>query len=194
MSSIPFCEKQGIEVNSLEADAKELGALIQRRASNMYMTGQLHCSEAVLMILNRGLKGGLSDEMAIRLASALPEGLGGSACLCGAVSGGALALGLFLGRSKPGAQDSNKVMAASKELHHRMHLRFGSSCCSSLKKGGKKQCSDVTATAARLAAELILQKRPELGLQADWEFLIKKDHRFLSILKRGADRIRFQIS
>jgi hypothetical protein len=57
---------------------EDLIALIRRRPENLYETHQLLCSEAVLYAINQGLKGGLSPEMAIRLASAFPEGVGGA--------------------------------------------------------------------------------------------------------------------
>lgn len=62
-----------------------LAGMIAERAGNLYLTGQLLCSEAVLVVVNRGLGGGLPEETAIRLASALPAGLGDSGCTCGAL-------------------------------------------------------------------------------------------------------------
>ena len=105
-------------------DREELIRLVKERAQNLFETGQLLCSEAVLAVLNRGLSGGMDDEFAIRLASTLPQGIGDSGCTCGALSGGALALGLFLGRSRPGARDRQKAMSAANDLHEQgRHLR-----------------------------------------------------------------------
>ncbi|MBT3258412.1 MAG: C_GCAxxG_C_C family protein [Deltaproteobacteria bacterium] len=60
-------------------------------------------------VLNQSLNGGLPPEMAIRLASGLPEGSGRSGCTCDALSGGVIALGLFLGRDTPGPLNSRSI-------------------------------------------------------------------------------------
>src|SRR5208283_2338144 len=100
-------------------DAEHLASMIGKRAENLYLTGQLLCSEAVLAVMNRGLAGGLPEGMDIRLASALPVGLGNSGCTCGALSGAVLALGLFLGRDRPGAPNGKQAMPSANLLHNR---------------------------------------------------------------------------
>ena len=77
--------------------SEELVGLIRRRAENFVETRQLLCSEAVLYVLNQGLKGDLPPQTAIRLACAFPNGVGGAGCMCGAFSGALMALGLFVG-------------------------------------------------------------------------------------------------
>lgn len=151
-------------------ESEDLLALIEDRARSLFQGRHLYCSEAVLLVLNNVFGGGLPEHMVIRLASALPWGLGGSDSVCGAVSGGALALGLFLGRSRPRARDRKKALPAAKELHRRIQEEFGSTCCGILKKD-KKQCIKVTGRAARSAADLILERRPELIHQVDWAYL-----------------------
>ncbi len=148
-----------------EALAKSVG----ERAENLYLTHQLLCSEAVLSVVNHGLGGGVSDDVAIRMASALPVGIGNSGCTCGALSGAVLALGLFLGRDRPGASDRKGALSSANVLHDRFKQLFGSSCCRVLSKDVKhdprrhfKHCAKLTAQAAELAALIILEKRPEL--------------------------------
>ncbi len=106
-------------------DTEQLALKIGKRAENLYLTGQLLCSEAVLAVMNRGLGGGLPEGMDIRLASALPVGLGNSGCTCGALSGAALAVGLFLGRDRPGALNGKQAMPAANLLHDRFKGLFG---------------------------------------------------------------------
>lgn len=159
-------------------DTEQLALKIGKRAENLYLTGQLLCSEAVLAVMNRGLGGGLPEGMDIRLASALPVGLGNSGCTCGALSGAALAVGLFLGRDRPGALNGKQAMPAANLLHDRFKGLFGSTCCRVLKqkakhnpKGHFKQCARITGQAAELAALLVLEKRPELADAADLVYL-----------------------
>jgi C_GCAxxG_C_C family probable redox protein len=154
---------------SLAQKAEEVARSIGERAENLYLTRQLLCSEAVLSAVNHGLGGGLTDDVAIRMASALPVGIGNSGCTCGGLSGAVLALGLFLGRDRPGASDKRGALSSAKVLHSRFKDLFGSSCCRVLSKDFKhdprlhfKHCARLTAQAAELATLIILEKRPEL--------------------------------
>ncbi len=174
----------------LDPKAEELVRVAGERAHNLFMTGQLMCSEAVLTVVNRALGGDLSDDMAIRLTACLPQGMGDSGCLCGAVSGGALALGLFLGRNRPGARDKRKAMESAGSLHDGFKEEFKSTCCRVLSKKVKhdtslhmKQCAHFTRTATEMAIGTILRKRPELVEKADWDYLRKRDSRIGSKIR-----------
>ena len=57
----------------LNQDIETLLYKIRLRTENLFMTRQLMCSEAVLTVLNQGLKGELSPEIAVRITSGLPE-------------------------------------------------------------------------------------------------------------------------
>jgi C_GCAxxG_C_C family probable redox protein len=157
---------------------------IEKRAANLFLTRQLQCAEAVMVVLNQGLRGDLPPELAVRLASALPEGMGRQGCLCGALNGGALALGLFLGRSGPGYGNGAKVRRAVGALHDRFKTAFKSTCCRVLTKsmvygsdGHFQHCARMTGTAARLTAEILFDRKPELVESADWDYLSRKDRR-----------------
>jgi C_GCAxxG_C_C family probable redox protein len=167
---------------ALAFTSEELVGLIRCRAENLYETHQLLCSEAVLYAVNQGLKGGLLPEMAIRLASAFPEGVGGAGCICGAFSGALMALGLFLGRHELNGKGARKVQAKGRELYELFRSKFGTTCCRVLTKPVRddhkalfKQCAGHTGEAAALAAQIILAARPELSEQADWNFLASED-------------------
>ena len=69
------------------AQTEALIVLLKERARNLYLTRQLLCAEAVLVTLNQGLSGGLSDAQAIAMAAPFSIALGESGCLCGALSG-----------------------------------------------------------------------------------------------------------
>src|SRR5512138_4013232 len=74
----------------------------RRKAEEMYRTGQFLCSEAVFLVANEFLGRPVPDEM-VRLASGFPVGIGMAGCVCGALSGGVMALGLKYGRATAGA-------------------------------------------------------------------------------------------
>jgi len=164
---------------------------IQHRTENLFQTRQLQCAEAVMAVLNRGLGGDLPQEMAIRLTSALPEGLGGRGCLCGALNGGALALGLFLGRKGPGFRNGNTVHHAVGELHDQFKAAYKATCCRVLTRsvpyGSKahfRHCARMSGQAARMAAAIVLDRRPELMECADWAYLRKVDARIAADVKK----------
>ena len=172
----------------MDEDALRNGLLdcIQFRAENLFLTDQLKCAEAVLVVLNQGLGGDLPRELAIRLASGLPEGLGQRGCLCGALNGGALALGLFLGRKGPGYRNGLKIRRAVGDLHDRFKTAYKATCCrvltQALDYGSKahfRQCARITGRSARWAAAIVLDHRPELMGRAGWKFLQQNDRRVM---------------
>jgi C_GCAxxG_C_C family probable redox protein len=175
------------------AKKERLLADIQRRAENLFETRQLQCAEAVMAVLNQGLGGDLAPEMAVRLASALPEGLGRRGCLCGALNGGALALGLFLGRQGPGYRNGESVRRAVAKLHDQFKAAHKATCCRVLTKAlvyGSRQhfrhCARLTGSAARLTAAIVLDRKPELLECADWAYLRQTDHRVTAEVRKLA--------
>lgn len=82
------------------------------RAGRLFASG-LNCAQAVLQATS-----GTDDPDLLRMADAFGGGVGGSKCLCGAVTGGAMALGL-LGKGNLAGQlvsafrEKNKVTCCS---------------------------------------------------------------------------------
>ncbi|MFZ3047551.1 MAG: C-GCAxxG-C-C family protein [Desulfatirhabdiaceae bacterium] len=180
-----------------QTEIETLAAIIRQRAFNLMSSGRMMCSEAVFSVLNQGLGGGLSPEVAMKLASGFPEGIGGSGCTCGALTGGVMALGLFLsrGHSEPGGNPG--VMSASSRLHDDFKACFGSTCCRVLIRSGSSEfphhfdaCCDHGGWTAEHAARIILLERPELIHQADQAFLRKKDSRIAVLLKKILGSVR----
>jgi C_GCAxxG_C_C family probable redox protein len=170
---------------------------IRQRAENLFMTGQLMCSEAVLTVLNQGLKGGLAPEIAVRITSGLPEGFGGSGCTCGALSAGIIALGLFLGRNGPGIMNNRKVYTASRELHERFKTKFGATCCRVLTKnielGTKHHFEFCTRHAGEVSAQtgrIVLDHEPERLELADWDYLNQTDSKMSTRIKQFTNALR----
>jgi C_GCAxxG_C_C family probable redox protein len=170
------------------------------RAQNLFLSHQMHCSEAVLVTLNRALDGGLREEQALALAAPFAEGIGGSGCLCGALSGALMSIGLLVGRGNPIGHRKETQKAAGNCIK-RFKLRFGSACCRILsKKGGKEakahfsRCSELTAEAARLSAELILKSRPELIERVEFDFLNERDSVVGGFLKSTARRMKCRLA
>jgi C_GCAxxG_C_C family probable redox protein len=158
-----------------------VAALIGERARNLFLSRQMYCSEAVLVTLNQGLGGSLEKYQALALAAPFSEGVGNTGCMCGALGGALLALGLFIGGTSP-VRRRAAVQRASSDLLKKFKTRFGSSCCRVLSKKSTfdskshfDHCSELTARAATLATEVILAHRPELVHVVDFCFLNTRD-------------------
>ena len=188
-----------IRDRNLSPEPEEISRLAGERAQDYFVSKQLYCSEAVLMTINHGLGGGMSDELAIRLSSTLPEGLAGSGCLCGALGGAILALGLFLGRDRLGGRrDRYHALSGTKELHDQFKKRFGATCCRVLSRKVKdipkehfEQCAGLTGAAAELATAIILRERPEIIHRVDSAFLNKRESKMGSLVRKAVNSVMF---
>ena len=188
-----------IKDKGFSLEPEEVTTLAHERAKDLFVSKQLYCSEAVLLTLNHGLGGDMSDELAIRLSSTLPEGLSGSGCLCGALGGATLALGLFLGRDRPGGRrDRYHALSGTRELHDLFKKRFGATCCRVLSRRVKdlpkehfEQCADMTGAAAGLATAIILRERPEIIRQVDFAFLNKRESKMSSLVRKAVNSVIF---
>ena len=108
---------------------------ISEDAENLYRGG-FFCSEALISSIRSNFELDIPEEV-IAMASGFPIGIGRSKCLCGAVSGGVMALGLFFGRTKQGDSKVEKTLELSKELHDWFKQANGKNalCCRILTKG-----------------------------------------------------------
>jgi C_GCAxxG_C_C family probable redox protein len=181
----------------LDQNCDQLLDLIRCRAENLFETHQLLCSEAVLYVLNEGLRGGLPAQFAVRLASGFGEGIGKTGCMCGAFSGAVMGLGLFLGREGLNGKGANRILRKAREFYEQFKSEFGATCCRVLTKKNShdqnamfNQCKVQTGVAAEMAARIILQARPELMDGVNRSFLATQDakfstglHRFLMLMK-----------
>ena len=138
---------------------------ISEDAENLYRGG-FFCSEALISSIRSNFELDIPEEV-IAMASGFPIGIGRSKCLCGAVSGGVMALGLFFGRTKQGDSKVEKTLELSKELHDWFKEANGKNalCCRILTKGfdmssgeHKEQCIKFTGMVAGKVAEIIVRE------------------------------------
>lgn len=107
---------------------------IRQIAEDYYRNGDYYCSESIVKTIRDEFDLPVPDSV-IAMASGFPVGIGGSGCMCGAVAGGIMALGMFFGREKPKNETVNKCMALSKELHDLFIEKHRCVCCRVLTKG-----------------------------------------------------------
>jgi len=146
--------KREISVQKVKKDAEEL------------FRGGFFCSEAVVSSIRSNFELDISEEV-ISMASGFPVGIGRSKCLCGAVSGGVMALGIFFGRTKQGDPKVEKNLVVAKELHDWFKAANGKDalCCRVLTRGfdmgqgeHKEQCIHYTGLVAGKVAEIVVRE------------------------------------
>ena len=122
---------------------------VAAEAERLYRHERMHCAEAVLASVKRQFAPEIPDQV---LAAALAFGGGsGAGCICGAVSGGTMALGLVL-------NDKKAASALTRDLHEWFTKEYGATCCKILTAHGKKGCLALTARVAGKVAEMLVAK------------------------------------
>ena len=135
---------------------------VRKETEGYFGRGEFFCSEAVVHTFNQ-LLGKPFPEEVTKLASAFPVGLGKAGCLCGAVSGGAVVLGMAYGR-KHGEPMNEKMFPISAGLHNHIKDVYKSTCCRVLVEGyefaspeRKAHCVQITGEVAAWIAEKLLE-------------------------------------
>lgn len=152
--------KKEVSVQKVKKDAEE------------YFRGGYFCCEAVMASIRDNFELDVPKEV-IAMASGMAVGAGRSGCMCGAVNGGILALGMFFGRTEQSGPNDPKVircMQLTNELHNWFKEANGkhSVCCRVLTKEfdmgkgeHKEQCIRYTGLCAEKVAAIVVR---ELGL------------------------------
>lgn len=173
---------ESMKINATSIDL----AKVQADAEESFRKG-FFCCEAVMETMIDHFKLDVPQET-IRMASGMAVGVGKSGCICGALNGGVLALGMFFGRSEQkGPMDPNvvKCLGLTKELHDwfQDNNTKGVSCCRVLTKefdmsvgGHKSQCIYYTGICAAKTAELVAR---ELGIPTTGEITVLSHDEYL---------------
>lgn len=158
-------------INAKQFTKEEVLDKVQANAEELFRSGTYFCSEAVVQTINEFL-GKPYDENVVKLASGFPIGMGKSGCLCGAVSGGQMALGMVYGRVE-GEPMQDKMFDISKKLHDYVKEEYKSTCCRVITRQWagdnfksperKNHCIAITGRVARwVANEIIEDKKIEM--------------------------------
>lgn len=146
--------KQTVSTEKIRQDAEDL------------FRGGFFCSEAVVSSIRSNFELDV-PEIVVAMASGFPVGIGRSKCLCGAVSGGVMALGLFFGRTKQGDGKVEKNLKVAKELHDWFKAANGKNalCCRILTREfdmangeHKEQCIRFTGMVAEKVAQIVIRE------------------------------------
>jgi C_GCAxxG_C_C family probable redox protein len=144
---------------------------IKSDAEEAYINGEFYCSEAIVYSVRNNIAPSMPIEF-LSASSGFPVGVGGSKCMCGAVTGAVVCLGYLFGRVHPTTITdpmSQKTMTLALELHDSFKKNHKHLCCHILTKGKdmengehKKQCAQFTGEMAAKIGEIVAR---EYGLQ-----------------------------
>lgn len=144
---------------------EELLDKVQAHAEELFRNGTFFCSESVVSTIN-DLLGEPFNQDVVKLAGGFPVGMGKSGCVCGAISGGQIALGMVYGRVKGQPMD-DKMFEESKKLHDYIKNEYKSTCCRVITKewtgddfkseGRKNHCIKITGKVARWVANELIE-------------------------------------
>lgn len=144
---------------------EELLKEIRETAEELYRDGTFFCSEAVVQTINDVL-GKPFDDSVVKMASSFPIGMGKAQCLCGAISGGEMALGMVYGRVK-GEPMNPKMFEYAKGLHDYIKGEYRSTCCRVITRqwagdnfmspGRKEHCIHITGQVAEWVANVLIE-------------------------------------
>lgn len=158
--------KSKIQTKEIVSDKIEDQSL-REKVFDSYQSG-FHCAEAI----SSSILGIFSDKdysNLVKAASAFGGGIAGSTGeLCGAFSGGVMALGYLLGREKPG-DDLRDCAVLVNEFKKKFQDRFGSLNCRTILDSFSEQenpmgCVKLTAEASVLLADLLKDFQMKKGL------------------------------
>ncbi|MDH5768045.1 MAG: C-GCAxxG-C-C family protein [Nitrospirota bacterium] len=142
---------------------------IKRRVYGHFRS-DFHCAEAISKAIAEEFSEGFDADV-IRCASGFGGGIGGSGEeLCGAFTGGIIALSYFLGRENPG-ENLRDCGVTIKEFKKQFLEKFGSTNCKTLIEGFKEGgdslgCVKLTADATVILACMLneFEKKNEIDL------------------------------
>ncbi len=144
----------------------ERRALVERAAdlaTDHFARGGFNCAESVL----RGVAQALSlplDDALLMAATPFGGGIGRAGAVCGALSGGVMALGLAFGRTEPSPERKEVAYGHATNLWQRFVEQAGNESCRVINALGfdhpdhKALCTRIVAAGARLAAEELLSE------------------------------------
>ncbi len=136
--------------------------LVKNLAGQYFREGY-NCSEAILRAFREALTLDVSDE-ALKMGGGFGGGIGHAGCVCGALAGAIMVLGMLQGRVDK-SQSRDPVYSASEEFHRRFSEKFGGSCCRILNphpfetKDHLRNCLKLTGNTAGLLMEFIEEKK-----------------------------------
>ena len=139
---------------------------VEKRAKELFDSG-FYCAESVLQAVAE--HAAIRSPLIPKISTGFCGGISRTKGMCGAVTGGVMALGMIFGRTSPDTPPDDTYLKV-RELLSTFETQFGSSNCFDLtgcdfnqamdrerwkKSGMANKCKEFTGAAARITAELI---------------------------------------
>jgi C_GCAxxG_C_C family probable redox protein len=122
-----------------------------------------NCAESIVRTFRDFYNLDVSDE-ALKMASGFGGGLGHAGCMCGALSGATMVLGMLQGRASK-EQSREPIYSCAQEFHNIFSEEFGATCCRVLNPhefGSQEQrrtCLKLTGNTAELLFKYLQDKQ-----------------------------------
>ena len=129
----------------------DIAASIENEAEQLFRSKKMNCAEAALAAIKNHFSPDTPDEI-----THLATGFGGgsaSGCICGAVVGATMGMGLVV------TDDRKRLSRLTKELHKWFTETYGAACCRVIVAEQKGICASLTGKVAGKAAELLSRGR-----------------------------------
>lgn len=133
-----------------------------RNKAGEYFRNGYNCAESIFLAFRDWMELDVPRET-VRALTGLGGGLGHAGCMCGALTGSAIVLGLLKGRTSS-EESRDRAYALTREFHDRFESGFGGTCCRSLNphpfdsKDHLRHCIKITGNTGKLLAEFISEK------------------------------------
>lgn len=144
------------------SEQKQVQGTVRDLAGQHFKEGY-NCAESVVRAFRDFYKLDISDE-ALKMASGFGGGLGHAGCMCGALSGATMVLGMLQGRATKD-QSRGPIYGSAHEFHEIFTREFGAACCRVLNPhefGSQEQrrtCLKLTGTTAELLLNYLQDKQ-----------------------------------
>jgi C_GCAxxG_C_C family probable redox protein len=140
--------------------------VFMKQAAGQNFREGYNCAEAIVRAFRDAMRRDISDE-ALRMASGFGGGLGHAGCLCGALAGGIMVLGMIQGRDNK-EQNRKPIYTSAQEFHDLFRKKFGATCCRVLNpnsfdsKEHLRNCIKITGNTAELLSDYLKEKNRAL--------------------------------
>ncbi|MBR5303229.1 MAG: C_GCAxxG_C_C family protein [Candidatus Gastranaerophilales bacterium] len=137
---------------------KKIGGKFSELAPEYFLNKGYSCSESFARV---AVELGLADEDIISIATSFSGGMG-SGCLCGAVAGAQMIIGLLHGKTK-----DNQARALAREFYQKFIEIHKVTCCKVLTKNfddfhskeRKEHCANMVYDSAKILDEILEKAR-----------------------------------
>lgn len=133
-----------------------------RNLAGSHFKEGFNCAESIVKAFDE-LCNNSGNPESVRMATGFGGGLGHAGCMCGALTGSAMILGMMRGRTTT-VESNEPAYELTKEFHGRFKSKFGATCCRVLNPHEfdspehLRNCLKITGGTAKLLMEFVQEK------------------------------------